>query len=250
MTGSSSAAGETTGVTPELLEGTDEARLSMAGAVSDLDPERGPFLILDIGGGSTELVAGSGPDDPALAAVSMQIGCVRLTERFLTSDPPSPDELGRAESMVTELLDATIADQPRLGSARQLVGLAGTITTLASLQMGLDDYDPERIHHSVLTFDEAHLWYLTLAGEVRRARLDRAGMVEGREDVIVGGALILDRVMHRFGFDRMPGLGGGHPRRHGGRPAQGVTGARRPPGGLRRRARLRGPRPVAGPGSA
>ena len=86
----------------------------MAGAVSDLDPGDGPFLILDIGGGSTELVAGSGPDDPALAAVSMQIGCVRVTERFLDSDPPSPDELGRAESMVAELLDAAIADEPRL----------------------------------------------------------------------------------------------------------------------------------------
>ncbi len=194
------AAGEMTGVTPELLEGTEEARLSMAGAVSDLDPKGGPFLILDIGGGSTELVTGSGPDDPMLAAVSMQIGCVRVTERFLRSDPPSPEELGRAESAVAELLDTTIADEPRLLTARQLVGLAGTVTTLASLQMGLDDYDRDRIHHSVLTADEVHLWYGTLAAEVTQARLDRAGMVEGREDVIVGGALILDQVMSRFGF--------------------------------------------------
>ena len=194
------AAGQTTGVTPELLEGTEEARLSMAGAVSDLDPGGGPFLILDIGGGSTELVEGSGPDDPRLAAVSMQVGCVRLTERFLRSDPPSPEELGQAEEMVGALLDATIADEPRLATSRQLVGLAGTVTTLASLQMGLDDYDRSRIHHSVLTGDEVHLWYRTLAAEVRQARLDRAGMVPGREDVIVGGALILDQVMGRFGF--------------------------------------------------
>jgi exopolyphosphatase/guanosine-5'-triphosphate,3'-diphosphate pyrophosphatase len=194
------AAGETAGVTPELLSGTTEARLSMAGAVSDLDPDDGPFLILDIGGGSTELVAGSGSEDPALAAASMQIGCVRVTERFLHSDPPSPDELGRAESMVAELLDTTMADEPRLRTSRRLVGLAGTVTTLASLQMGLDDYDRSRIHHSVLTIDEVRLWYRTLATEVRQARLDRAGMVPGREDVIVGGAMILDQVMNRFGF--------------------------------------------------
>jgi exopolyphosphatase / guanosine-5'-triphosphate,3'-diphosphate pyrophosphatase len=195
------AAGETTGVTPELLEGTEEARLSMAGAVSDLDPGDGPFLILDIGGGSTELVTGSGADDPDLGAVSMQVGCVRLTERFLTSDPPSAAELGRAESMVAGLLDATVADEPRFLTSRRLVGLAGTVTTLASLQMGLDEYDPDRIHHSVLTSQNVHDWYRTLAAEVRQARLDRAGMVPGREDVIVGGALILAMVMDRFGFD-------------------------------------------------
>ncbi len=194
------AAGETAGVKPELLDGTAEARLSMAGAVSDLDPGEGPFLILDIGGGSTELVAGSGPDDPALAAISMQAGCVRVTERFLDSDPPSPDELRRAESMVAEMLDAAIADEPRFETARRLVGLAGTVTTLASLEMGLDDYDRDRVHHSVLTVDEVRLWYRTLAAEVKQARLDRAGMVPGREDVIVGGAMILDLVMNRFGF--------------------------------------------------
>lgn len=195
------AAGETTGVTPELLEGTAEARLSMAGAVSDLDPDDGPFLILDIGGGSTELVTGSGAADPELAAVSMQIGCVRLTERFLTSDPPTAAELGQAESAVLELLDEAIAAEPRFLTSRRLVGLAGTVTTLASLQMGLDEYDPDRIHHSVLTAGNVHDWYLTLAAEVKQARLDRAGMVPGREDVIVGGALILATVMGRFGFD-------------------------------------------------
>ena len=146
-------------------------------------------------------MAGSGPDDRALAAVSMQIGCVRLTERFLTSDPPSAAELGRAESMAAALLDETIAGEPRFLTARRLVGLAGTVTTLASLQMGLDEYDPDRIHHSVLTSANVHDWYRTLAAEVRQARLDRAGMVPGREDVIVGGALILAAVIDRFGFE-------------------------------------------------
>jgi exopolyphosphatase/guanosine-5'-triphosphate,3'-diphosphate pyrophosphatase len=195
------AAGEVTGTEPELLEGTGEARLSMAGAVSDLDAANGPFMILDIGGGSTEMVVGSGPDDPDLAMVSMQIGCVRISERFLDSDPPSRDELDAAQATVGQLLDQAITDEPRFLSARRLVGLAGTITTLASLAMGLDDYDRDRIHHAVLTASDVRLWYQTLAAEVAEARLDRAGMVPGREDVIVGGALILDAVMERFGFD-------------------------------------------------
>lgn len=195
------AAGEVTGAPPELLTGTEEARLSMAGAVSDLDPAEGPFLVLDIGGGSTELVRGEGPDDADLAAVSLQIGCVRLTERYLTSDPPTADQLSEAESAVLHLLEGALTDQPRLAEARRLVGLAGTVTTLSALQMGLDEYDRDRVHHSVLTAGNARDWYRSLAAEVRQARLDRAGMAAGREDIIVGGALILSTVMTRFGFD-------------------------------------------------
>jgi exopolyphosphatase / guanosine-5'-triphosphate,3'-diphosphate pyrophosphatase len=195
------AAGAVTGLDPELLVGTEEGRLSMAGAVSDLVHERGPFLVLDIGGGSTELVTGSGPDDPELAVVSLQVGCVRITERFLRSDPPTPAELFGAESMINELLDEAVADHPRFLAAHRLVGLAGTVTTLASLQLGLDVYDRNRIHHAVLTAGGVYDWYRTLASEVTAARLDRSGMVPGREDVIVGGALILAAVMTRFGFD-------------------------------------------------
>jgi exopolyphosphatase/guanosine-5'-triphosphate,3'-diphosphate pyrophosphatase len=195
------AAGEVTGFEPELLVGTDEGRLSMAGAVSDLGHEEGPFLVLDIGGGSTELVTGSGPDDPELSVVSLQVGCVRITERFLTSDPPTATELGDAEVMVNDLLEQAIADHPRFLAAHRLVGLAGTVTTLASLHLGLEVYDRDRIHHAVLTAGDVYDWYRTLASEVTAARLDRAGMVPGREDVIVGGALILSAVMTRFGFD-------------------------------------------------
>jgi exopolyphosphatase/guanosine-5'-triphosphate,3'-diphosphate pyrophosphatase len=173
----------------------------MAGAVSDLDPAGGPFLIVDIGGGSTELVTGSGADDPELLAVSMQIGCVRVTERFLTSDPPTTTELKNAEALVNELLSAVAIDEPRLLNARRLVGMAGTVSTLAALHAGLDEYDRDRLHHSVLTAENVNDWYRTLATEVREARLDRAGMVVGREDVIVGGAMILALVMARFGFD-------------------------------------------------
>lgn len=195
------AAGEVTGVDPEILAGTEEGRLSMAGALSDLDDEDGPFLILDIGGGSTELVAGTGPDDPDLAVVSLQVGCVRITERFLHSDPPTPTELDDAEAMVGELLEQAVVDHPRFLAARRLVGLAGTVTTLASLDLALDTYDRDRIHHAMLTVGAVHDWYRALASEVTAARLDRAGMVSGREDVIVGGALILATVMARFGFD-------------------------------------------------
>ena len=195
------AAGAVTGLVPELLAGSQEARLSMTGAVSELDPAEGPFLVVDIGGGSTELINGSRMDDPELSLVSLQLGCVRLTERFLHSDPPTADELAAAESMVDDLLDRTIAEHPRLLAAHRLVGLAGTVTTLASLHLGLDKYDRNRIHHAVLSSGEVYEWYRTLASEVRTARLDRAGMVPGREDVIVGGALILSAVMTRFGFD-------------------------------------------------
>jgi exopolyphosphatase/guanosine-5'-triphosphate,3'-diphosphate pyrophosphatase len=195
------AAGEVTGLEPELLVGTDEGRLSMAGAVSDLDHDEGPFLVLDIGGGSTELVTGSGPADPELSVVSLQVGCVRITERFLTSDPPTTTELREAEAMVNELLEEAIADHPRFLAAHRLVGLAGTVTTLASLHLGLEIYDRDRIHHAVLTAGDVYDWYRTLASEVTAARLDRAGMVPGREDVIAGGALILSAVMTRFGFD-------------------------------------------------
>lgn len=196
-----SAAHKVTGLEPELLTGPDEGRLAMAGAVSDLEGDPGPFLILDIGGGSTELVAGSGQDDPDLSVESLQVGCVRITERYLASDPPAPNELRQAEAFVNGLLEAAIAEHPRFLAAHRLVGLAGTVTTLASLNLGLEVYDLDQVHHAVLRAGDVYDWYRTLAAEVREARLDRAGMVPGREDVIVGGALILAMVMTRFGLD-------------------------------------------------
>ncbi len=195
------AAGMATGLEPELLTGIEEGRLSMAGAVADLDADEGPFLVVDIGGGSTELVVGNGPDDPDLAAVSLQIGCVRITERFLHSDPPTRDELAEAEAVLDDSLDKAIIEHPRLVTAHRLVGLAGTVSTLAALRIGLEEYDREQIHHAVLPIADIHAWYRTLASEVAAARLDRAGMVPGREDVIVGGAMMLAAVMNRFGFE-------------------------------------------------
>ncbi len=193
-------AAETTAFPVEVLTGLEEGRLSLAGAVSDLDRAEGPFLVLDIGGGSTELVAASGPEDPELEVDSLQIGCVRLTERYLDSDPPTASELLTAESMIGKVLDEAVAQHPRLLRTRRLIGLAGTITTLSALRMGLAEYDRDRIHHSVLTAGAVMDWYRTLASEDRAARLDRAGMVPGREDVIVAGAMILAAVMTRLQF--------------------------------------------------
>ena len=192
------AAAEATGVTPELLTGREEGALSMAGAVADLDSGDGPFLVVDIGGGSTELVAGSGPGDGDLEVVSLQMGCVRLSERYLATDPPLPEELAAAEAMVAETLELAADAHPRLRDAHRLVGLAGTVSTLSSLAQGLEAYDRDRVHHSVLTGDEVSFWYRTLASEDRVARLARAGMVKGREDIIVGGAMILHLVMDGF----------------------------------------------------
>ncbi|MGB7053161.1 MAG: Ppx/GppA phosphatase family protein [Acidimicrobiales bacterium] len=196
-----SAAAQATGLEPEVLTGIEEGRLSLAGAVGDLDPGDGPFLVVDIGGGSTELVVGKGPEDPELEVVSLQLGCVRITERFLRSDPPTRDELDDAESVIGHSLDTVIEEHPRLVTAHRLVGLAGTVSTIAALRLGLKEYDRAQVHHAVLTQTDAEEWCQTLASEVAVARLDRAGMVPGREDVIVGGALMLVAVMSHFGFE-------------------------------------------------
>jgi exopolyphosphatase/guanosine-5'-triphosphate,3'-diphosphate pyrophosphatase len=195
-------AGEVTGLAPEMLSGIEEGRLSLAGAVADLDPAEGPFLVLDIGGGSTELIAGDGPDDPHLATVSLQLGCVRVSERFLTGDPPTPDQLEEAGTEVAAQMESVVSAHPRFSDARRLVGLAGTVSTLASLQLGLGEYDRDRIHHSVLGAADVGGWFRRLASEPTADRLRRPGMVPGREDVIVGGAMILGAVMARFGFDQ------------------------------------------------
>jgi len=194
-------AGEATGLEPELLTGVDEGRLSMAGAVADLDAAEEPFLVLDIGGGSTELVAGNGPEDPNLVTVSLQLGCVRVSERYFVSDPPTTDQLASAEAEIHNQLESAITEHPLLLEARHLVGLAGTVSTLVSLQLRMVEYDRDRVHHAVLAAPDVERWYHDLAAEDRTARLARQGMVPGREDVIVGGAMVLDAVMRRFGFD-------------------------------------------------
>ncbi len=192
-------ASEVTGVTAELLSGEEEGRLSFAGATADLDAPLDTAVVVDIGGGSTELVQCVDGD---LAAHSMQVGCVRLTERALPSDPPTPAELARASALVDDAIDEAFARVPSLATndpARRVLGLAGTVSTLAMLDLGLATYDEARVHHHWLGLEAIRRLRDELAAATIAQRRDLRGMVEGREDVIVGGAVILERVVVRLG---------------------------------------------------
>jgi len=186
------------GVEPELLSGTAEAELSFAGAVSDLDPADGPFLVVDIGGGSTEFAYGT---ERCLGSHSADIGCVRITEKFLHHDPPLPEELVAALSVVELHLDDVTREVPGAADARTLVGLAGTVSAAAVIEQGLADYDRDRVHHFELTKAAAEDVFRTLATETRDQRMENPGMEEGRVDVIVGGMVVLVRIMRQFGFE-------------------------------------------------
>ncbi len=194
---------EITGLVPEVLAGDSEGRLSLAGATADVDAAEGPFVMVDIGGGSTELVVGRDGSDPDLVAVSLQMGCVRLSERFLHGDPPADEELDAARAEIGRQLEGALLEHPELTRGRRLLGLAGTVSTLAALQGGVREYERARIHHVVLTLEQVRRWRTTLAAEVAEARLDRAGMTPGREDVIVAGVLVLEAVMERLGFEEL-----------------------------------------------
>jgi exopolyphosphatase/guanosine-5'-triphosphate,3'-diphosphate pyrophosphatase len=192
------AAEAVVGAEPELLSGTAEAQLSFAGAVNDLDPLEGPFLVVDIGGGSTEFAYGS---DTVLGSHSADMGCVRITERFFENDPPRPEELTAALSVVELHLDDVVREIPGVAGAKRLVGLAGTVSAAAAIEQGLESYDRDRIHHFELTKAAAEDVFRTLATETRAQRLENPGMEEGRVDVIVGGMVVLVRIMRQFGFD-------------------------------------------------
>jgi len=185
------------GVRPELLTGEEEARLSFRGATSELEPSEGPFLVVDIGGGSTEFAVGTTEPQGVL---SIDIGCVRITEKFLHGDPPTAEELSQALSVVHDYLDDVARELPATAEARRLVGLAGTVTTVAAVEMGLPEYDRRRIHHFVLTKEAAEDVFRTLATEARAQRVHNPGLEEARADVIVGGTAVLVAVMRFFDF--------------------------------------------------
>jgi exopolyphosphatase/guanosine-5'-triphosphate,3'-diphosphate pyrophosphatase len=191
------------GVTPELLSGTEEAALSFTGATADLDPALGPFLVVDIGGGSTEFVLGRVTADgtPEVAGVlSVDLGCVRVTERFLHADPPLPEELSAALSVVQLHLDDVVREIPGASAARTLVGLAGTVSATASVELGLAAYDRDAIHHFVLTKAAAEDVFRTLATEALADRLHNPGLEAQRADVIVGGLCVLVGTLRHLGF--------------------------------------------------
>ena len=192
------AADEIVGVRPELLSGDDEARLSFAGATSQLDPADGPFLVVDIGGGSTEFAVGTTEPESVL---SLDIGCVRLTEKFIDHDPPAPEELSQIVSVTKDYLEDVAREMPASLEAKRFVGLAGTVSTVAAVEQGLAEYDTDRIHHFVLTREAAEDVFRTLATEKRADRIHNPGLEEARADVIVAGTAILVAIMRFFDFD-------------------------------------------------
>jgi exopolyphosphatase/guanosine-5'-triphosphate,3'-diphosphate pyrophosphatase len=189
------------GVTPELLTGQEEARLSFLGATTGLaDVAPAPYLVLDIGGGSTEFVVGT---DAPEGLISVDIGCVRITETWLHGDPPTPEELSQAVHVVREHLADVLREVPAVTTAKTLVGLAGTISSFAMIEQGLADYDRDRVHHFRLTRAAAEDVFRTLATEAAEDRRHNPGLEPGRVDVIVGGAIILVTVLRTLGFDEL-----------------------------------------------
>ncbi|HVB04706.1 MAG TPA: DUF501 domain-containing protein [Acidimicrobiales bacterium] len=194
------AAAEVLGRAPELLAGEEEGRLSYAGATAGLDPAEGPFVVVDLGGGSTELVAaGEDPEHPV--AVSLDLGCVRVTERFFTSDPPGREEVAAARHFVADEAGAALVAAPALGTARRCIGVAGTVSTLVQLAIGLAEYDRAALHHRLISRREVEELATALLAEPVAARRARPGIEAGRADVIAAGALIFGEVMAVLGHD-------------------------------------------------
>jgi len=188
---------EIIGVRPELLSGIEEGTLSFMGATKDLNLEDGPFLVVDIGGGSTEFILG---DQDVQGVISCDIGCVRLTEKWFEHDPPLPEELSSCLSIVEGHLDDVKREIPQAMNAVTFVGLAGTVSCTAAVEQGLQKYDREKIHHFRLTKEAVEDVFRTLATETKVERLDNPGMEEERSDVIVGGLCVLVKIMRSFGF--------------------------------------------------
>jgi exopolyphosphatase/guanosine-5'-triphosphate,3'-diphosphate pyrophosphatase len=192
-----------TGVATQLLSGAQEATASYIGATADLPADPRPSMIIDIGGGSTELAVVL---DGALVAHSMQLGCVRVSESHLGSGVVTAQAKSSAAQMISAEIDRLFREQPRfeqaVGAVR-LIGLAGTIATLAQLDVGVSEYDRDLVHHHVLTRSVVQHWADVLGSELPEQRLRRPGMVPGREDVLVGGLLVLDAVMGRFAIDQL-----------------------------------------------
>jgi exopolyphosphatase/guanosine-5'-triphosphate,3'-diphosphate pyrophosphatase len=203
---------EILGVEPEVVTGLDEAELSFVGATAELEAQAAdgesdggfttPFLVVDIGGGSTEFVLGGEAEDEDLvrASLSVNIGCVRMTERHLRSDPPTKEQVEAATADIDAALDEVERVVP-LREAGSVVCVAGTATTVAGIALDLPEYDSERIHHSrVLAEDLERITGELLAS--RHAERSEIGVMHpGRVDVIGAGALVLSRVLARTGAD-------------------------------------------------
>ncbi|MFF5305523.1 exopolyphosphatase [Streptomyces sp. NPDC013161] len=191
------------GVEPEVISGDEEAELSFTGATAELtgrDDLAKPYLVVDIGGGSTEFVVG---DDAVRAARSVNIGCVRMTERHLVqdgkvTDPPTPDQITAMRADIEAALDLAEQTVP-LREARTLVGLAGSVTTVSAIAQNLPEYDTEAIHHSRVSYDRVREITESLLRSTHAERAAIPSMHPGRVDVIGAGALVLLSIMERVG---------------------------------------------------
>lgn len=191
------------GAVAEVITGAQEAELSFRGAVGELDSADGPFVVVDLGGGSTEIVVG---DRTVAASFSADIGCVRLTERCLHSDPPTAAEVAAARQVVRERLAAALRAVPVEG-ARRWVGVAGTMTTLSALAHGMTEYDSAAIHLSRVAGPDLLAVCERLIGMTRAQRAALPPMHEGRADVIGGGAIVVQELARelraRAGIDEL-----------------------------------------------
>ena len=187
------------GVEPEVISGNEEAELSYRGALSGLEVN-GSVLVADIGGGSTEFVTALA--DGSLVSRSVNIGCVRMTERYLHSDPPTQPEIASTISDIDNQIELIKRTVP-INSGTTFIGLAGSVTTIAAMALGLNEYDAEMIHGSRLGFEQVE----TVTGELltmtHKERADLGFMHPGRVDVIGGGALVLRESMRILGFDQV-----------------------------------------------
>ncbi|BBY02276.1 hypothetical protein MSEO_27750 [Mycobacterium seoulense] len=191
------------GAVAEVITGAEEASLSFRGAVGELDSAAGPFVVVDLGGGSTEIVVGG---ESVVASYSADIGCVRLTERCLHSDPPTPEEVAAARAVVRERLEVALGAVPVEG-ARTWVGLAGTMTTLSALAHNMTAYDSAAIHLSRVPGGDLLAVCERLIGMTRSERAALPPMHEGRADVIGGGAIVVEELARelraRAGIDEL-----------------------------------------------
>ena len=178
------------GAVAEVISGEEEAALSFAGATADIDPSRGPFCVIDLGGGSTELVM----EDHA---VSTQMGCVRITERIMRTDPPTAEETAEACAFIDAKIAEAASTVP-FADARTFVGCAGTFTTLSALAQGLESYDPERIHMSEIPFGRLREVTADLRAKTAAQRRENPVVHPGRADVIGSGSAVVEQLIDAF----------------------------------------------------
>lgn len=185
------------GVNPEVISGSEEASLSFIGAVRGLSSLASPLLVADIGGGSTELVRGNATSLELDASYSMNIGCVRMTERHLHSDPPTDEEVKRTVETIDRALDEALRTVP-VADVATFVGLAGTVTTVAAMAHGLAEYDAAEIHGLSCTLGQVEAVTDRLLAMTKDQRAAEPVMHPGRVDVIAGGALVLRQILRRL----------------------------------------------------